>query len=438
MRAPDEAMQRFEGWLREAGVRMPSLEIRQSFGSRKVCARTAIRPGEAVLQVPSQCILTAEVAQESVLGAKIRASGISLSNPQSYLAAFLLEQRCQADSWWAPYIGILPATFPNLPLSFSGSELEMLKGSFTLKMIEDLRREIRQDYQSLRERVCGFHQFSYPEFEWACQVVGSRVFVFEAGGQQMRGLVPMADLLDHKMPTETKWSFDSSAHVFTVNALRDFQAGEAVHDTYGRKCNSRLFVDYGFVLPDNQDNEAAIDLPAPSPDHPFYNLLGLLGKPMVEGGQRFQVPIDARAAERVLSYLRVLCIAPNENPTVLGGSTQSFVRAISRRNEAAALSVLLTACQDALSAFDTTLAEDEALLGSPSLTTNAHNSLIVRRGEKRVLHHYREMAETVIPRLRLFPSEFARIASAPRFPLPCFSAPGHPHVYSRLPGEGRS
>jgi protein-histidine N-methyltransferase len=406
-------MQRFEGWLGEARVRTSSVEIRQSFGSRGIYARAAIRPGEAVLEVPRQCIITAEVAQESLLGTKIMAPGISLSNPQSHLAAFLLEQRSRKDSWWTPYIGILPATFPSFPLSFSGNELEMLKGSFTLKMIEDLRREIRQDYQNLCERICGFHQFSYPEFEWAFQVVGSRAFIFEAGGQQIRALVPMADLLDHKMPTGTAWSFDSSAHVFTVRALRDFRAGEALYVDYGRKCNSRFFVHYGFVLPDNEGNEAVINLPAPPTGHPFYNLLDLLGKPMVEGGHRFQVPVDARAVERVLSYLRVLCVAPNENPTVLGGSIQSFVRPISLRNEAAALSVLLTACQDALSAFDTTLAEDEALLESPCLSTNAHNSLIVRWGEKRVLHHCLEMAETVIPLLRLFPSEFARVAEWP-------------------------
>lgn len=47
---------------------------------------------------------------------------------------------------------------------------------------------------------------------------------------------------------------------FTITTLRTIQRGEEVFDSYGRKCNSRFFVNYGFALTDNEDNEGGIVL----------------------------------------------------------------------------------------------------------------------------------------------------------------------------------
>jgi hypothetical protein len=102
-------------------------------------------------------------------------------------------------------------------------------------------------------------------------------------------------MLNHKKPNEpgggkdqceTKWSYDgalkccsavfapvgvkiSSASFcvvaalladtragFVITSLRTIQRGDQVYDSYGRKCNSRFFVNYGFALDDNEeDNE---------------------------------------------------------------------------------------------------------------------------------------------------------------------------------------
>jgi hypothetical protein len=63
---------------------------------------------------------------------------------------------------------------------------------------------------------------------------------------------------------ETKWTFDDPRNGFIITSLKTIQRGDQVYDSYGRKCNSRFFVNYGFALDENtEDNECR---------HPFPSL----------------------------------------------------------------------------------------------------------------------------------------------------------------------
>jgi hypothetical protein len=381
---------RFEAWLREAGARMPALCFRHfDDGSRRVCAKTAIRAGEAVLEIPRRCLVTSD-------------------DGTAALAAGLLEKKRQADSWWAPYVRILPVEFPHSPLSFQQPELDLLKGSSTFQLIADLRKQICANYARLTDPPD-----SLREFQWAWQVVASRAFSIEEAGRKMQALVPGADMLDHRLPKETTWAYDERAKVFRMTAVRDFQAGEIVHDSYGNKSNRRFFVYYGFVEPGNGADEATLFLPPPPAGHRYQGLMSEIVQPSANGVYRFTTRVNDLVSDSMLSYLRLHSLIGSESITVTRGSERTSVVAINRRNEAAALSALLEACRAALDAFDTTIAEDDALLCDPNLTLNLRNAVIVRRGEKRVLHHYRQLAETVIPLLSLPASQFARVTQSP-------------------------
>ena len=409
LRRSHQAIDGLIHWLEELGARLPFLAVHHyADHSRGVHARPSIRAGEIVLEVPQRCILTSETARESVASSRIE-----LLSAQSCLAASVLEERRQPRSFWRPYLDTLPLSFPNVPLYFDGSELALLRGSFALERIEDRKRSLSEDYQSLRQGVPGFSH-TYSEFEWAHVVVTSRNFGLKVRGCSVQALVPMADLLNHATPRETAWGFDNDSDAFRMTALKNFGPGEAVHDSYGRKCNSRFFVNYGFVLPDNPDNEAVIALPGPPSDHRFYDLLTFLGGRPLGDGCRFQVSVDFESAGPLLSFLRLLCADGEDNVTLPGLAGPSIsVPPISRPNEAAALEALRSACALALGRFETTLDEDEELLENHSLTTNERNAIMVRQREKRVLHHYLEMAEVVTGFLRLPSSEFAHLLDAP-------------------------
>jgi histone-lysine N-methyltransferase SETD3 len=88
-----------------------------------------------------------------------------------------------------------------------------------------------------------------------------------------------------------RWTFDDSLNGFTITAMRTIERGEQVYDSYGRKCNSRFFVNYGFALEDNEeDNEALMQFACP-PDAPALAIKTRLaaGKNIL-ALREFQVP----------------------------------------------------------------------------------------------------------------------------------------------------
>lgn len=51
----------------------------------------------------------------------------------------------------------------------------------------------------------------------------------------------------------TSWQFDNTKNMFTITSLVRLSAGNQVYDSYGKKCNSRFLLNYGFAVEDNRD-----------------------------------------------------------------------------------------------------------------------------------------------------------------------------------------
>merc|ERR1719253_2082069 len=124
-------------------------------------------------------------------------------------------------------------------------------------------------------------------------------------GRKSDGLVPMADMLNHKRPHETAWNYDDSKGAFTITTTKRLLKGAQIFDSYGRKCNSRYFVNYGFSLDVNEDNQVAMDFALPPQSSEYLTALKqqLLGR----RPRRFQIPFDhkEKATLDCMSWLRV-------------------------------------------------------------------------------------------------------------------------------------
>lgn len=345
-----ETLCRLTEWLEKRGARFASLCLRTyDDGERGLHARVPIQKGEIVLAVPLQLVLTSDVAWISAIGQQIEASGLKLRSSHSYLAAYLLQERSAADSFWAPYIATMPASFPQMPLFFSSEELALLEGSFILAKIDARRSALAEEYQNLCRCVPGFDRFALDEFVWAHLAARTRCFGMEIYGRETHALVPMADMLNHRYPRETAWGYDDGAHSFVLTALKDFAPGDPVHTSYGRKCNSYIFLNYGFCLEENEDNRARIQFEREN--------------------RAFHVParLDHEDTQEMLSFLRL----------AFGDESRL---------------ALAAACTEALRRFPTSLEEDEALLQDQGLARNARNAILMRRGEKRALLYFLELA----------------------------------------------
>ena len=399
-------------WLMKGGARFPKLYLQwYSDDYRGVHCLTRIPADEQILFVPHNMIMTSAVAMDSHIGRAIQASNIELRSKHSYLAAFLLVEKAKgAESYWHPYIDSLPQHYANMPLFFKEPLISHLTGSFTLAKIKDRIDSLKTEYDNLCAAVEEFRQFTHEQFVWARLVVITRIFGLFIRGHKTDGLVAYADMLNHKKATadqtdtDTKWTFDDNLNGFIITTLKPIQRGDQVFDSYGRKCNSRFFVNYGFTIDDNaEDNEVCMRFTLSASD-PLYAVKARMLGSTSRGGivREFQVPATYReTSDRekktrdMFTFLRIAA-ANNEEIVALQSVKASAdgrideTEALSPRNEHVVLTLIRHSAVDVLSGFTHTLEEDDALLKTEQALadSNYRNCIVMRRGEKVVLHWY--------------------------------------------------
>jgi len=453
-------------WLREGGSRFNKLYLRTySAEHRGVHALAPIQPDELILYVPHHQVMTSAVAMESGIGKQMVDQGLELRSKHSYLAAYLLQERAKGkESYWYPYIQSLPKTYANMPIFFKPDLLRLLKGSFTLDKISDRLESLRAEYNNICQHVPDMRQFTHEEFVWARMAVITRIFGLMIKGVKTDGLVPYADMLNHKRPrehneTDTRWTFDDTMNGFTITALREINRGEQVYDSYGRKCNSRFFVNYGFALEDNEeDNEAVIRLSIPA-DAPALSLkTRLVGGRNLLGVREFQVPATyrethdrERKTKEMFAFARFalaneaelveMSSRAGEMNQAGGGHGGPFrieeIEPVTTRLEAEVLKFIQAGARASLEAFETTIEEDNAILASGVYNNNpnARNCIVMRRGEKQVLKWFDNLATKAVPLLGMKWNDLRKMAG--KFLSP--SARDHyvTHVVAQLVKAGR-
>merc|ERR1712130_538250 len=364
-----------------------------------------IEKDEDIYYIPHSHIMTSDVAKQSEIGKKIISSKVDLRSKHSYLASYLLQEREKgAKSRWHVYISILPRKFETTPLFFDEKQRSELVGSISLKKIDDRLESLRLEYEALCNAVPEYARFSQNDFIWARLVVITRIFGLVIDEVKTDGLVPMADMLNHRRPRETKWTYSQKRRGFLITALQSIGENDEIFDSYGRKCNSRFFVNYGFSLEFNLDNEALMTFELPRNDpqyaikarHLGFNVgddLSLAQRDIVR--KDFQIPkaYKEKKVKEAFSFLRVLHAQGNEFLIISSadGLRLEDIPPLSIRNETNVLTSLAVAATKSLKKFSTTLEYDNNLLLNEEEYPkygNKRNSVLMRRGEKEVLTHY--------------------------------------------------
>lgn len=70
------------------------------------------------------------MAYQTDIGQKMLHNKIELLSPKhSYLSVFLLQEKKNPESFWKPYIDILPSDYASFPIFFNEEDLSWLTGS---------------------------------------------------------------------------------------------------------------------------------------------------------------------------------------------------------------------------------------------------------------------------------------------------------------------
>lgn len=228
-------------------------------------------------------------------------------------------------------------------------------------------------------------------------MVSSRIFGIQVDGVKTDGFVAYADMLNHKRPRQTTWNYTDDRRGFIIEALDDIKRGEQVYDSYGKKCNSRFFLNYGFINLNNDANEVPIRI--------FYNpddKLKQVKQDMIKDTaeyKKFRVveTFNERIMQEFLSWLRF--VEYDENIMLLiqyqaaaQQAAQKYRRGddsdsddqddpskgfkakdlppLSIRNEKKVLTKIAQLCRAQMEQYPTSLIEDREILEREDLTFN--------------------------------------------------------------------
>ena len=409
-------------WLIEGGAIFPKLQMRfYSQDYRGVHSTSYMAKDECILFVPKSHIITLEMAKATPIGEEMVKANLNLLSPKHcFLSSYMLQEKLKPDSFWNPYLKILPEKYASFPIFYSEEDKEWLKGSPFLKLVNEKVDDIKEDYNTICKAVPEFSQFSIPEFSMIRMAVSSRIFGMQIDGVKTDGFVPLADMLNHRRPRQTSWNYDQERGGFIIEALENIERGEEVLDSYGKKCNSRFLLNYGFINRNNDANEYPFKVKLSKADEHASMKKHL----MISSFQSFRLQADV--SEQVFSdFLGVMRFVELDDVTIIpqlildcqdekNQFKAAKVHPLSVSNEKRVLKRLGEMARKGMSKYQTTYEDDVEILKG-NLTENQRNSTLMRQGEKFILNYLIELVEFALPLFELQLKDIKKAAKGSKF-----------------------
>jgi len=390
---------RFEKWLIDNGAKFPGLYFKM-YGpdQRGVHCKQDIDRNRRIMYVPLKCLITDQMARQTKTGQLLISIEKRLSAPNhNQIIVFMLEDMMKKDSFFKPYYDILPKDVTNFPVFWTDKEVGYLKGSTLSGEIQQRREKIRNDYNIIGGLIPGFFDnFTFEKFLWCRTIVGSRNFTITIDGSKRTSMVPQADMLNHYRPRETSWTFENDIRCFTITSLKPLKRGQQVMDSYGKKCNSKFLLHYGFAVELNREangvclNKIALKAKLRDEDPALREKLFLSPR---QKKVNVSMSHQSKETREALGFMRIVVATPDEC-RVMG---KNHVGVVSVRNEVAAIKAVAVMCENRLKGYPTSWEEDKKRLQTLKPFTNERNALVVIAGEKEICHMWirvaREIAE---------------------------------------------
>ncbi|CAJ1328780.1 unnamed protein product [Effrenium voratum] len=405
-----------------AGVSM-AVETREQteneVSGRGLVARRDIENYEELARVPYKLLLTKEKAK-TLFGEECIGTNMS---EYAAIALQLVHERFvqKEDSFWNPYIGVLPST-DEVGAAFAWNEEELdtlLAGSPLRNMSYYLKDQIKKEFEHIQETVMRKFPDMFPEdafifenYVWAYSVLFSRAvrldFPDDLDADDIVALVPYIDLINHNPNSESRIrgvadgpsipGISTPDRGVVVRSDRYYNKYEQIYISYGRKSNAQLLMLYGFSMERNTQDFVTFSTGQLLEDSPFAEVK----KRILE---ELEVPPEGvfplyrdRFTGEMMMFLRLAVVQPEDVDLDEDADEVKVYKALKQLDiktatgevsERRALICLRGVVQDLQDAYPTTLQEDEALIRDRQmfelLPRNQRNALRVRYGEKLII-----------------------------------------------------
>ena len=374
----------------EEGVYINKINIKwESDWMRCILASEDIKTNDILIRVPDNLLISLDIALNSEIGKYFdEPLRKKLNSPHHcLLTAYLLQEEKKGNnSKWSFYFPFLPSSYSSFPIFYTEDEMKLLEGTQFHKIVTDKKKEIRQDYDWICEKYKGFNQYSFSNFCKFREVVSSRIFGVTMKGKKNDIIAPYADLFNHCRPRTTHWAYEDDQNSFIVSSIENLNIGMEVFDSYGRKCNARFLLNYGFTIEDNEDDEVKVILNLDYNDNDYKDKVKILGN----SSKKFTLVKNCKNEQSTLffSWVRIM----EYNGDVKSVSINS---PIMLKNELNMLKKVKQIMNGYLKNYKRSLDDEEKLLkeNRSNMSFNEYNCCIMRIGEMRIFKFFEDLGE---------------------------------------------
>lgn len=263
-------------WLREDNRNFSHAQLRPAVFAdtgRGLMATRAVQPGEVLVSIPEELLITSsKVIQDDVLWKALYKCHIKF-RAMDLLALFLLYHKFLGEkSQWKAYLDSLPREY-SVPAYCSQEEInvlpEVLK-KYKLKQDED----VNQCYSNILIATSAsaylqslFCSLCIDEVRWSWFTVNTRAVYLRNQnppaiviGDDTCALAPYLDLLNHTHVAEMEANLNPVNSCYEIVTHLPYNKYDQVFINYGPHGNLKLYVEYGFILPENPHSLVPVTL----------------------------------------------------------------------------------------------------------------------------------------------------------------------------------
>lgn len=266
------------GWSNESFLKVKNFNI----SGRGICSKLDMRCDDLIIRVPFDLMISI-VTIENDFEFCNKFNNLSDHKKsisfQSLLAAYLI-YKSMTTTKWSSYISTIPKSFSN-PYFCAKNELQCLSDSLLIRVVEQNDR-IKLNFSRIQlildKNNTFFEYLTLDRFKWAYFAINTRsVFIDNRSVRSLievepnfiplltdnptMALVPFLDLFNHSDYADSTSFFRLNSHpIFELVTNRQYKKNHQIFISYGLHDNTKLLLEYGFIIPNNRYDYIEITL----------------------------------------------------------------------------------------------------------------------------------------------------------------------------------